>query len=191
MTSMPTIEQAPQIVLEEAAVGRRNGGPAPAAGTGFSGRDVVRILRRRKWLIAASVALWCGVALVATLLWLRYAPVYEAKAVIEVRQSSGDALAGTERNLGAAELDRIKKGHVEKLKKLPVLRRALENEKLRATKWFRLNPGTALTRLAEEIDVTAVRGTNLIEVSISAAAPTHQERVDMAEIATASAYSTR
>ena len=75
MTAIPTKQQSPQL---SRGPGERNrvagGGRRPPASAGVSGRDIIRILRKRKWLIVAFIAIFTGIAFVSTFLWSRYAP---------------------------------------------------------------------------------------------------------------------
>ena len=107
MNPIPTRDQTPQI----------GGGSAPprvpAARTpsgsrgGITGRDVIRILRRRKWLLLLSIVIWSVIAFVSTLLWSRCAPIYTATATIGVNPPSTSPLAGTEQFYAAADMDRF------------------------------------------------------------------------------------
>ena len=78
MSEIQTRSQTPQIVRYAGQPARSAGG-APAAG-GITGRDVWRIMRKRKWLIILPTILFTVLSAVLTLLWLRYAPFWTATA---------------------------------------------------------------------------------------------------------------
>ena len=62
MSRFPTREQPSQIVRPVAAGARRPVGAAPASGAGFSGRDFVRLVRKRKWMILLSTVVFSGLS---------------------------------------------------------------------------------------------------------------------------------
>ena len=81
MTLIPTRDQPPRL----AGVGMRAVQPAAVGATGGIGaRQILRIIRKRKWLISLTFVICVGVACVATLLWWLYAPIYRAEAYLEV-----------------------------------------------------------------------------------------------------------
>ena len=59
MSVIPTREQVPRIMGRHLGMAQRaaaGAGPKAAGGpAGMTGRDIMRILRKRKWLIRASV----------------------------------------------------------------------------------------------------------------------------------------
>ena len=184
MTGLPTRDQTPQIAGEPGAR-RGPGRAASSARGGVSGHDVIRILRRRKWLLGLSIVIGGAIAFVSTLLWSRYAPIYTASAIIGVNPPSTSPLTGTEQLYGAADMERIKNSHVQLVKRLSVLQRAAETEKLRNTAWFRQDPPNVVSRLMKKIDVRSVRQTSHIRISMTGAASRPRDRTDLAEIATA------
>lgn len=186
MTGIPTRDQTPHIVGSPSQPHRPPpAGPTAAGHGGLSGRDVLRILRRRAWWILLSVVFWTGLAFVATFLWLRLAPVYTATATIGVNPPSRSPLASTEDFYAAADMERIKLDHVRMVKRRVVLERAVESDKVRNTAWFQRDPADAAARLLDRLDVESVRKTSHIEISMTGAASKPKDRIELAEIATA------
>ena len=85
MTVLSTRDQITQIARGPGGAIRSRGG-APPPGGGMTGKDILRALRKRKWLVVLCVALFTAVAGVATALWLAYAPFYTAKAFLSVNE---------------------------------------------------------------------------------------------------------
>ena len=184
MTAIPTKQQAPHI-SPRGADRRRGGGAGPSAAAGVSGRDIIRILRKRKWLILIFIAAFTAIALVATFLWSRYAPSYSAYAIIAVKPPASNPLVTGDPTYGTASLERRKRSLVRMVKRLSVLQRAIKDDKVRKTQWFRKEPVSAVARLTRSISVSAIRETDHIEIAMTDVAVTGRDRTDLAEIATA------
>lgn len=184
MTAIPTKQRAPHI-SRRGADRRRGGGAGPSPAAGVSGRDIIRILRKRKWLILIFIVLFTGIAFVATFLWSRYAPSYSAYAIIGVKPPASNPLVARDPTYGTASLERRKRSLVRMVKRLSVLRRAIQAPKVRQTQWFRREPVSAVARLTKSSSVSAVRETDHIEIAMTGVAVTGRDRTDLAEIATA------
>ena len=161
MTVIPTREQTPQIIRATAGPARR--GPASPARpeAGLTGRDVFRILRKRKWLILIMLILCVGASVGATLLWLQFAPLYTAVAVLETRPEFATALR-VERGVVPTDwMDSLAAKVVNVAQSDSVLAAAISDDRVRKTQWYRLStPEDAMDRLKEDLMVRPLPGSS-------------------------------
>jgi len=181
MSALPTRDEPPRIV-------RRAGGPRRTLislpDVGVTGRDILLILRKRKWMILLTVAIVLGVTFVGTLLWWQYAPFYTAVAFLEVNPPQRGGLQITPGTIGR-DIEQRKATHVRMIRTEQVLDRAVGMQKLRQTRWFQEHRKDIVKHLHDAIDVSAVRQANLIMLAMTSAAPMKEQRKDLAEIVTA------
>lgn len=192
MSVIPTREMSPQVVRAGAAPGAGHAGgysgggysgggmpgaslpaarrPVPGAGpadAALTGRDVLRILRKRKWLILFSLVICIGLAVVGTILWLQYMPLYTATALLEVKVPGGTPLH-TEREVVPTDwLESLALKYVSLATGEPVLQAAIATDRVRNTRWFQKSPDDALDRLFRETVVTSRTGSGLIAVAMT------------------------
>ena len=84
MSMLPTKEQMPQMV--QGSLAYATAAPAaPQGGSGLTGRDILRIIRRRKWWIIVSVMVSTIISVMGTAAWIYFAPRYEAYAFLRVQ----------------------------------------------------------------------------------------------------------
>ena len=139
-----------------------------SSGGGLTPKDFLQILRKRKWLVLACLLFFTGVAVVTTILWAKYAPMFTATAYMEVRPSQRQlgfempSIEGT-----AYGIEERLRTHAELITAEPVLARAVVNDDVRQTTWFQREPGTATHRLREDLSVVPLRDTSLIKVSVT------------------------
>ena len=166
MSEIQTRSQTPQIVRYAGQPARSAGG-APAAG-GITGRDVWRIMRKRKWLIILPTILFTVLSAVLTLLWLRYAPFWTATAYVAVNPPTSGPL-GAQRVFPYSTdiVERLVMSQAQMVTSEAVLRIAINDEGVKKTEWFREDPGSAVTRLDEITRVAPVPNTNLIDISVT------------------------
>ncbi len=165
--------------------------PGAAAPGGLTGRDVLRILRKRKWLILICLAASTTLACVGTLLWLRYAPAYTAKAILAVNPPNAGLLGGGDNTLGS-EIERIKQDHVRLIRRQKVFQEAAKDIIAAADKssdpqqysWVNRDRANLVRRLIDSVVVSSVRDTGQIELAMSACVRYDQERVELAELVT-------
>ncbi len=184
MTSLPTREVTPQIVRAARGVppAAHGGGPrppgAPGGGGGITGKDVLRILRKRKVLIILSVLICSALAAGVTVLWALYAPLYTAEGLLAVnapRRSELDPGTGL---LAGDVMDRLVISTARLLQRREVTKLAAvtgisdEDDELRQrvadlrrTRWYSKDKDSALVRLEQEVAITPVRETQYIRVS--------------------------
>jgi len=169
MSVIQTREIAPQIV--RLGPGRVPGRPGPAEGrqpdSGLSGRDILRILRKRKWLIILAELICVGLTVGATVLWLMYAPLFTAFAVLEVRPEA-TSIVTPERGYTTPEmLEVLATKYASLAGSEPVLQTALAKDEVRATTWFQKSPDDALLRLQDYINISPIPSSALIRISMT------------------------
>jgi len=184
--TVPTREQTTQIV--------RPGGPVPPGppaftrpgtpASGLTGRDILRILRKRKLMIILSVAICTVLAVVGTLLWSMFAPLYTAEGYLIVNAPRGSEFAPNVGLYGKEIMDRLAQTTAETVQRPDVLVLAVGASEesvpddleghirdVQQTSWFRKDKSRAAQRLEEEISIAPVAGTNLIRVSYTGRNP--------------------
>jgi succinoglycan biosynthesis transport protein ExoP len=181
MSLVPTREEVPHI----ARYGVGSSRPFPpsaarSAGFAFTPKDILRILRRRKWLIILSLLIFTIASGVSTWLWLQYAPFYTAQALLVVNPPKTTELRGESLSVNQEQMDR---------RMLTYARAAVSDnvfadaaKKIRQTTWFanamRSDPNTNIVHvMMEEISVVPILKTNFLQVSM-----TGQHREDIAKI---------
>ncbi len=167
MTTIPTRSQRPNIVRPGAAPLRGPGGAGP--GGGLTGKDVILIFRKRKLMIILSVAICTFLAIVITLLWSMYAPLYTAGALLAVNPPRASELRPGVGLLGGEIMDRLLASTAQMAMGRGVMVDAVtgpspESADLRRTQWFEKDRGSAVARLQKEIIITPVIKTNYISI---------------------------
>jgi len=167
MSVIPTRNQVPHVTGPLATV-QRALASAQVSRAGISGRDVFRIIRKRKWLIILSVLIVAAVFFVGTLLWWSYIPIYKADAFLKVVAPTGSGLETRVSLYGRDIMDRQTRRYAQMVKRDEILQRAADSEELRKTDWFKLDePAEAVWRLHEEISVSPIANTDLIVISMT------------------------
>ncbi len=132
-------------------------------------RDFLQILRKRKWLILVCLLFFTGVATVTTILWAKYAPMYTAAAYLEIKPSQmtrGYEMPQFE--VTAIGLENRLRTHAELIVAVPVLVKAVADEDVKATPWYKQESHNASLRLKDILDVSPVRETSLILIKVTA-----------------------
>jgi len=172
MTSIQTREQVPRV-LAASRPRPAQGGPQPS----FTARDMLRVVRKRKWLILIILAVFMVSAIVGTYIWAHYWPVYTTEALVVLRPPARTMLTQVWRAAGTADaIERYKRTNVTMVKNLRVLKEALALEDIRKTRWYaRWTAGTAgdvtpaVKRLKEELKVVNVPDSEHIVIRMSMA----------------------
>jgi len=189
MTRIPTRDQIPQIPRSQASLTHpgtfRPPATGPQLGGGLTGKDILRILRKRLWLILITSLAIIGVTCVATGLWYYYAPLYTATAQLVVSPGGEVLRAGRPTQYGQEIMTRIMRTDAALALSDRVLSQALKNSKVTVTSWYQKDKKGALDRLREDITVEPVTGTNYIRVSMTGRAVNAREKSDLAEIVNA------
>ena len=128
--------------------------------------DVMRIIRKRKWWIILSILISAAVTAIATLVWLNFAPLYTARAILEVQAPKTTEL-NPSLNLYPKEImDRIKMSHVKLVTTEAVLREAAGREELKQTAWYGRQEDVVRS-LDKEINVSSIPDTTFIMLSMT------------------------
>jgi capsular exopolysaccharide synthesis family protein len=137
--------------------------PPPA---GMTPGDIMRILRKRMWIIILSTLIMSALAAVGTFLWLRFSPSYTAQAYLQVDAPKSDALTSTTFMYPKEIMDRIKMTHAKMVTNENVLTDAAKQDDLRQTAWF-ARQKDPVRSLSKEISVSPIAETNFIQVSMT------------------------
>ncbi|MFP4105773.1 MAG: polysaccharide biosynthesis tyrosine autokinase [Phycisphaerae bacterium] len=184
MSVIKTRHQAPNVIRTAPL---RPGGPAQdtAQGQQFTGRDFLRMLRKRMWLIIISVVVVTAMVSAGTVLWALYAPIYSASSLLEVPQpSSGDFQMTRQVSVPGEAMERIKKTRSRLITSKEVFDQAADQRDFKQTGYYRKNPEKIVERLYEDVSVSPVLDENHIIVSISKVAKSPGDREDLAQIVT-------
>jgi len=167
MSVIQTREIAPQIV--RLGPGRVPGRLGPAEGRqaegGLTGRDILRILRKRKWLIILAELICVALAAGATVLWLMNAPLFTAFAVLEVRPEPISAVTSERGYVTTDMLEILATKYASLAGSEPVLQAALASPEVRTSKWLQRSPDDALLRLQDTISISPITASALIRIS--------------------------
>ncbi len=165
------------------------GGP-PDAG-GLTGRDIMRMLRKRIWLILLTILITEVLVVIATGVWLMTAPQYTVQALLMVSPPRASDLGGTDKLPPKDVMQRLLQREAQMVMTETVLNEATQKENLRRTKWFKqYGSGEIIDQLIKKIKASPLMNTDLIRISMTKSAKTLQDRREQAEIvnAVATAY---
>ncbi|NLW87198.1 MAG: polysaccharide biosynthesis tyrosine autokinase [Planctomycetes bacterium] len=165
MSLIATRDQTPQT-------GRQIGGaarPRPGAPQGLTGGDLLRIVRKRMWMILLILLLCIVSAGVTTWLWLAYSPLYTAEADLVVNPPSSE-LRDTAA-LRTDEVERFKLTIMQMAKSDLVLQAALNRNEVKATQWYLANRERLVTALFDAVSITPIRDTTLLRLSMTGSDP--------------------
>lgn len=192
MSLVPTREEVPQFAKYTGITGQRPPIAAgSAAGAGFSAKDILRIFRRRKWLILICVVLFSGASVLTTFLWLKFRPTYEAFAYLEVNPPRHTVLGGRGAEILPGEMmSRYMTSIAQAVAHEKVLREAIP--KIRNTQWFAQtnqdeNP---VNELIASVNIDVMPKSNFIMVSMEGGNPQDITQIVNA-VATAAVDDTR
>ena len=168
MTVIRTREEAPQIVRTATPVRPRAASAAP----GFTGKDFLRVLRKRKWLIIITLALFTMLAIGGTFLWRKYKPGYTSVAILEVKLAPNDPKnpdVASFASFPTQTAEEIINTFAQSILTPDIMIRATENEAVRRTAWYGgfVDRNSMPDEMLEEISVTPVPKSHLIRISMS------------------------
>src|SRR5271169_4426690 len=125
MTVVATRDQLPQIVKPAPGLSR---GSAQQA-QGITGREVMAIIRKRKWLIIITVLSCLILSAGATGLWLKLGPLWTAETMVEVEPpvSSGIIRAEASEDI----MKRLVQSNTRKVTASDILDKALQSNELK------------------------------------------------------------
>jgi capsular exopolysaccharide synthesis family protein len=157
------------------------GPPASAAAAAPGGAplatiDPIKLIRRHKWILVASVVLGGLLGTVAHFVWAFTSPVYKASVLFDCYPPTSDIGQLAIMSPGSEqELERFMQTQVRFMTSELVLRRVIEDPQLEreAPKWCRqyytdgkLNVSLAVKNLGEDLSARIVPRTKLIELSM-------------------------
>ncbi len=192
MDIIPTRDQVPQISRAQRALGAYPGTTAhrttrPGAGTGgITGKDLLKVLRKRMWTIILATLIVLVVTVAATLVWRLYWPLFTAKAFLEVSPPRHQVLGARGTSLVPKDImDTLLRSQARVVQSEPVYGAAASDSRVRNTRWFQDDPTDAIKRLYEDVDVSPQPGTYHIMVSMTGQAGSQAEKNDLAQIVNA------
>ena len=165
MSVMQTKEITPQIVRLGSGRAPVRSAAGPQAESGLSGRDILRVLRKRKWLIILTELIFVSLAVGATLIWLNYAPLFTADALLEVRPEVSTAMQPDRGYYPTTMLEVLATKYASLVGSESVLQTALASDRIRPTTWLQKSPDTALLRLQEMLSIAPISTSALIRIS--------------------------
>jgi len=161
MTATSAPEQAPRTARPAAPAGGAGGG-------GLTGRDILQILRKRKWFITVWVVALTVLSGVATLLWSMYSPLYTAEALLEVVPPKTSELTTSRDLYGKDIMDRLTAMAAQMVHSSAVLNEALRAERVRKTTWYQqARKDRIVQELADALSVSPVATTNFVRVQMT------------------------
>jgi capsular exopolysaccharide synthesis family protein len=163
-----------------------NRGPSAAGGSSgnLTGRDLVRALRKRWLMIVVVVIVFTILAAVGTQLWLMYAPLYRASAQLGINPPQS-AFRSTPNILPPNATELLVRSHMQRVKAPDTLRRASESAEFMKTAYYKRDPKNVIQHLEEDINVSAIPTTNIIEIWFRGIGRDEAERTEMATIVNA------
>ena len=165
MSVIPTRDQVPQIVRGGPVATRRaERRPAARGETGMTGGDVLRIIRKRKWLILFSLVICVGLSVLAHVLWQQYLPLYDAMVVMKINPPRPTIITPSHPVVQTPYLDSLAAQYVSLVQGEGVLQDAIGNKRIQDTTWFQGDRDTALERLQEDLRVGAPPGTGMVTI---------------------------
>ncbi|RPI58303.1 MAG: hypothetical protein EHM48_10315, partial [Planctomycetaceae bacterium] len=166
MSSIQSLKQSPTLPRTPVAVGPR---PAhPGAMAGMTGRDILRILLKRKWLILISFSSFVAITIVATMLWRTYAPSYTADAIIELIPNRSNVLMGAEANATPEIMERMTMQFSQLIKRQNILDEALNDPEVKNTGWYaEAKLEDPAKQLGDDMDIAPIPKTNLVRLSMT------------------------
>lgn len=171
MSLVPKREEVSHIVHRPGAPGRSPVVPAPrphAGGTGFTGKDFLQILRKRKWMIIISLVIFTLASGVTAFVWLQIAPRYTASALLHVNPPKATIVNATRGGINKDAMERLLASQAQIISVGVVLEEAAK--KIRTTKWYeevKQRDEDVVTKLQDVINVSVVRMTKYLKISMS------------------------
>jgi capsular exopolysaccharide synthesis family protein len=139
---------------------------APPGGVGLTPADIMKILRKRKWMIILSVLIAATVTAVVTLVWSIFWPFYTAWALLGVEIPKTVALAVSPQLVPKDVMDREKMSHAKLVLITPVLQEAIKTPAVRRTAWFS-QQRDPLAKLTDNLKVSPVAESTFIRIALT------------------------
>ncbi len=160
MTMAITKDQAPRLP------GSARPGVHPT-GAGLAPRDLVRIVRKRIWLILLTFLSTCALVGVGTALWQVYAPQYRAEAYLAVSPPQNNFFSADMSTMISKEvIERYKRSQAQLVKHEEVLREAANDKRVQDKVWYRTHRDRVIETFISDLDVAALPETSFIKLSM-------------------------
>lgn len=167
MSVISTRDHVPQIARPAGGLSLPRAAAPPAAG--MTGQDVLRVIRKRKWLIVISLLVAGAASVGVTALWWMYYPLYTASAYLRVNPP--EQVPG-ERGYSAGDiLERNKQTLAKVAKKEAVFKRTIDNTKVKQTTWYQEHVRDPIPELDDVTEVVPIRETDLLVFSMTGPKP--------------------
>jgi len=182
MSMIPTRDQPPRL----AGPGPRPSLPGPGGmSKGMSPKDLLRIVRRHKWLILLTFIVVVGITVAGTFLWQEWAPFYTAEALLRVSPPAETLMtAGRAPIPGKDIIERYKRSQAALAKNQAVLESAAKDARITGKTWYQKHKSKIEKELDDEITVSVVPDTEFIALRM-----TGTNRTELADIVNAVGYS--
>jgi capsular exopolysaccharide synthesis family protein len=172
-TVLGTHTQVPQISRPGGPVLVR---PAPgASASGITGKDLLRAIRRRMWVIIISVLTTTSLALVGSYLWEQYLPFYTADAYLTIIPPKSSPLIGSVEQTPREIMERMGNQLTRIVRDVDVMNEVLKSDDVQNTEWYKKYKirGSAelLDRLSKEVGVSSVPTEGMIRISMTGTNP--------------------
>jgi capsular exopolysaccharide synthesis family protein len=172
MSIVTTKDQVPQPLP---AAGTITPVRRPAAATpppGMTGKDFLRILRKRMLLILIVFVIIVSVVMAATAIWYFTAPSYTAKAYLAVSPPITTIITNPGAPTYSQEIiERYKRSYAALVKQPEVLKASLLDSRIQRTKWYSDNTNRAQTALEEDLDIVIIPETDMFTISMTGRNP--------------------
>jgi len=186
MSNMIVTEHAGQLGRPTASVMVPMAVPGPAAGGGITGKDILRILRRRMWMIIIVSLVFVAIAGVTTFFWLRFAPYYTADAFLHLNTRTNPMQDDVNRMLTRDLTDRMLLSWVRVVNQeavyQEVLREGGSDYNIRGTTWYQMHSDNPARELQKQVNFTSSAAMG-IRISM-----TGRDPADVARIVNAVAF---
>jgi len=139
MSTLPTVPgtSLPHTVHVPLTPGGRRVPPSGQAG--LTPQDIIRVLKKRMWLIiVAATAVIIAVG-VLTYFWAKYWPSYRAVALVEVKSPNPPPVLAQERAVipGTEIMQQYMNTQVKRITARRILQDALDDPRVKKTSWYR------------------------------------------------------
>ncbi|MCL2701200.1 MAG: polysaccharide biosynthesis tyrosine autokinase [Phycisphaerae bacterium] len=158
MSNRIVTEQIGQLALPSAQ-GMSAAMPYQAATGGITGKDILRILRKRMWMIIIISLLFVAIAAVSTFFWLRISPLYTAESYLQVNIRTNPMKDEVVNTLSKDVMDRLVNTQIlvinQDILYSDVVRDSSPQYSITGTEWHRARSDTAVRDLKDEVKVSA------------------------------------
>jgi len=161
------------------------GGGSPGAASALTPQDIIRILKKRIWLITIMAALIFIASGVGTFFWIKYAPSYQAAALVRVKTPNPpQAMQQAEALPGRDVMEAYINTQAAMIVAPDNMEKALADPNVKDTQWYRqflvgdtLDISEAMKQMKERLSATPIRDSWHIRVSFTSASGEESARI--------------